>query len=417
MSAVKLLAGFIIGLIACIIILILISIRAPITIENAQGNPVVRTEDTVVARADDQDNIEQNENKESFKATEDPAEDEISEEEAEIPEETSQAETELSEEYVSNTDVASAETEEIAEEAITDEATPEEAASARVLLDTSNSNTSSISQLQTGQSSLLTDRTGQTSRLRLSADPDQTNAPSRDEDQTPAPLSAFAKNALEFTPNGKPLLAIVLIDVESDGLSQAELLKLPFKASFALSVASSNVQFAQRDYWTSGFEIVSLIPEDQADALIASGGEEDAVRSYLELIYQKMPMTLGVVDFPTANIQKQRRVFIPLLSVLAETGHGFFSYAVGINNTGREAANLGMPSASITRVLDQNGEDGQAIQNYLSNAARAADRQGASIVIGRATQTTVSAIQAWLETSSAASVQIAPLSAATLLQR
>ena len=448
MSAVKLLAGFIIGLIACAIILALISIRAPITIDNAQGNPVVRTEEAAVAIADAQNNIEQNENKnqEEYTESENSDAEEVSEEEAteetadaneekpvaeaeieEAESETIEGETaedtqaekevEVAEEGGSESDAATEE-EESPEVEVAEADQPErEDGQSATLPNVTQGNASSISRLQTGQSSLLTDRRSQSSRIRLSGDRDDVPVAPRAEDQAPTALSAFSQNAIEFTPDGRPLLAIVLIDVESDGLSQAELLRLPFKSTIALSVNSSNVTFVQDDYWSSGSEIVSLIPEDQANALIASDGDDDAVRSYLELIYQKMPKTLGVVDFPTANIQKQRRVFLPLLSVLAETGHAFFSYAVGINNTGQEAANLGMPSASIARVLDQNGEDTATVQNYLSNAARAADRQGASIVIGRATQSTVNAIRSWMETSNAASVQLAPLSAATLFQR
>ena len=62
MSAVKLLAGFIIGLIACAILLALISIRAPITIENAEGIRVIQTAEVVTAVSDGQKNTEQNEN-------------------------------------------------------------------------------------------------------------------------------------------------------------------------------------------------------------------------------------------------------------------------------------------------------------------------------------------------------------------
>ena len=62
MSAVKLLAGFILGLIACAILLALVSIRMPITIENAEGRLVPATGEAVTIVASSEKNTEQNEN-------------------------------------------------------------------------------------------------------------------------------------------------------------------------------------------------------------------------------------------------------------------------------------------------------------------------------------------------------------------
>ena len=63
MSALKLILGFLVGLLACAILLALISIRMPITIENAEGARVIQTERVARAILEETNIKEQNENK------------------------------------------------------------------------------------------------------------------------------------------------------------------------------------------------------------------------------------------------------------------------------------------------------------------------------------------------------------------
>ena len=162
MSAAKLLVGFIVGLLACLIILALISIRAPITIENAQGDLVVRTAqaDTAVNSVDK--NGEQNKNiiVEVENVVPDAQTPSISEPNAA---ETESGETDVAEISPEPEEAPVAQEEAVVKEHVA-EIAPEPDA-----VETEQAG-QSIARLQSGQSSLLTERRANQNRLLLNSD-------------------------------------------------------------------------------------------------------------------------------------------------------------------------------------------------------------------------------------------------------
>ena len=437
MSAVKLLAGFILGLIACAILLALVSIRMPITIENAEGRLVPATGEAVTIVASSEKNTEQNENELAGDDITEAVAEEIEEQTETANQETETVGEETSELAENSQDedatkdgeegavAQAAETANVEEQTAADETeqsdavveettTSEEETTELAALGTEGGNT--ISRLQVGQSSLLTDR-NQGNRLRLNSDPDLEEPKLEPEAETPQPIGAFAQNSIEFAPQGKPLVAIILIDIGSQGVSQTDLMQLPFPITFALRSSRSNLTLAQEDYHTAGFEVVAMTSERETKRLIDGNEKGAEVENLTSITLARMPKALGLIDDPTARLQKDRASFLPLLSAMSETGHGFFSYNIGINSTKAAATELGMPSAIVARVLDANDEDIGTIKSYLSNAAFTAQRDGAVIVLGSTSQTTVDAIKEWKDSNSGASVSLATLSAATAFQR
>jgi polysaccharide deacetylase 2 family uncharacterized protein YibQ len=75
-----------------------------------------------------------------------------------------------------------------------------------------------------------------------------------------------------------------------------------------------------------------------------------------------------------------------------------------------------VPAALVFRDFDAEGQSSDEIRRILDQAAFRARQEGAVILVGRASPGTLAALTEWALGSRAASVALAPVSAALLAQ-
>ncbi|GHA41064.1 hypothetical protein GCM10008927_01680 [Amylibacter ulvae] len=229
-------------------------------------------------------------------------------------------------------------------------------------------------------------------------------------------FGAFDSFSQEYISDDKPAIAIVIQDLGPDGLSRADLLKADFAASFAISGDMLDSKRAAAEYYGAGFEVLVENPMTSG-AGVTDGNDTDTrttvVRDYLSAV----PTAVAFIDNPLGTLQKQHVAQKDVLNVLAESGHAIISYKRGLDPTPREAAKRAMRSGSVFRVLDANGEDADAIYNNLNRAVFKANQDGSAIVIASGTATTFDALQSWVQSGKASGVSIVPISAAIRKKR
>ncbi len=227
----------------------------------------------------------------------------------------------------------------------------------------------------------------------------------------PAPATPFARFRLPFTrPEGRPLMAVILIDAGEAGLDAEVLTTFSFPVTFALDPNAPGVTARAKAFRAAGnFEIAALAP-------IAASGlakEHDAarVRATLTAAFARLPEAIALVDEPEALIQQTPGLGEQVVAVLAEQGRGLVTYDLGLNTTGRKARAAGIPAGTVFRVLDADRESGIVIKRYLDRAALEARKTGAVIVLGHTYPETVTALFSWALSAKAGAVALAPLSA------
>ena len=64
-----------------------------------------------------------------------------------------------------------------------------------------------------------------------------------------------------------PFLSIILVDIGTAGVSQAELLKQTLPLTFAVDGSRTDAKRVAGDYRAAGFEIIALMNDDQVAEL------------------------------------------------------------------------------------------------------------------------------------------------------
>ena len=100
------------------------------------------------------------------------------------------------------------------------------------------------------------------------------------------------------------------------------------------------------------------------------------------------------------------------MDVVLSTGHGLITFPRGLNTAHQRAQREGVPAGLIFRDIDGDGQSDEQIRRAMDRAAFRARADRPVILVGNATALTVSAIMEWTLGSRAASVTLAPVSAA-----
>lgn len=216
------------------------------------------------------------------------------------------------------------------------------------------------------------------------------------------PVQRFAR---DFTPEGKPLFAILLRDVGAEGLSRDELAALPFAVSFVIDPLAPDAAEASMTYRAAGQEVVMLANG------IPQGATAGDVETSFATLARVLPESVALIDQDLGGFQDQRPLASLILPVIAGQGRGLVTYDRGLNAADQIARRDGLPSAVIFRKLDGEGESRQTIRRYLDRAAFKAAQEGAVVVIGESTPETVAAILEWTVEGKAATVSLAPITA------
>jgi polysaccharide deacetylase 2 family uncharacterized protein YibQ len=243
------------------------------------------------------------------------------------------------------------------------------------------------------------------SRLKLDSETEQ-DAPT-----TAIPtqeITVFSQNSEEIGDLESPLISIILLDVGATGVTQSALLQQTLPFTFGIDGSRSDAGRVSSDYRDAGFEVVSVLSDTAVDAL-SSGAEGVAL---VQNALNNMPDALAVVDGPAAMLQKNKQVFGPVLSALQESGHGILSYKIGLNSAFKEAQKAGIPSGSVFRSIDPEASDASEVQRIMDRVAFEATREGAAIVFAVATETVLQGISDWTGTPVAGTVSLVPVSSA-----
>lgn len=218
------------------------------------------------------------------------------------------------------------------------------------------------------------------------------------------PMIAFAR-AFSNSP-AKPVFAIVLIDDGAPGLDREALAALPFPVSFALDPLTENAQAHAAIYRAGGQEVIMLgtgVPE---------AGNASDVEIALGVMEETLPQSVAVMDLPGRVFQNNRPMASLVVPGIEAQGRGLLTWDEGLNAANQIAQRSGLASGVIFRNLDGGGESQPVIRRYLDRAAFKAAQDGRVIVAGSTASDTVAALIEWTLEGRAATVALAPITAA-----
>ncbi|MEM6741354.1 MAG: divergent polysaccharide deacetylase family protein [Pseudomonadota bacterium] len=227
-----------------------------------------------------------------------------------------------------------------------------------------------------------------------------------------ANATALERNARAFDrpEDGRPLLAVVLLETRADADMADALSELGFPVTFAIPPDRPNAAAVAERYAGLGQEILL------AGAGLPQGATPQDVEVSLTTYFSDIPSAIGLMATEDSGFVGDRDLIDQVLQVLAEDGHGLVLWDNGLNPAVAAAERAGRPTALIYRRIDSRGANGAEIGRRLDRAVFEARRDGAILVVGEARPETVSALRDWSASNRAREIAFAPASALLLGQ-
>nr|WP_241188156.1 divergent polysaccharide deacetylase family protein [Pseudohalocynthiibacter aestuariivivens] len=242
--------------------------------------------------------------------------------------------------------------------------------------------------------------------------PSVTDAPA--EAETASDISArpdSARRAIDAhatpfdNPDGKPLMAIVLIDDGSSPIGLEALSNFPYPLSFAVDAAWDGATAAMKRYRDAGFEVLVMVN-------LPPGAQASDTEIAMQTVLNAVPEAVAVLEGTDSGLQSGRAAAEQLAPILLESGHGLVLFPNGLDTARKLIEREGVPTGSVFRDFDSKGQNATVIRRFLDQAAFKAGRgQGEVIMLGRLQADTISALLLWGLQDRANSVAIAPVSA------
>jgi len=224
------------------------------------------------------------------------------------------------------------------------------------------------------------------------------------------PTRAIETNAVTQRwsgPDERPLVSIILIDEDASAAALPALQGFQGPLTFALPADRADAVQAMQAYRAAGHE-VALIADLPAGAAPAD------VEVAFETFLQSVPQAATVLDGSLNGFGGDRRVVAQIAEILAGTGHGLVTFEQGLNSTAQTTRRAGVPTGTVFRDLDGNGQDARVITRFLDQAAFRAGQEGQVILLARLQADTISALLIWSQQDRAQRVNLAPASAVVL---
>ncbi len=223
------------------------------------------------------------------------------------------------------------------------------------------------------------------------------------ESETLPPVERFAT---EFeNPENKPLMSIILIDDGTSPIGPAALADFPYPLSFAVDASYANAADTAAKYRAAGMEVLAMVNLPQ------NAAASDAETS-MGVLLEAVPEAVAVFEGTGTGLQSSREAAEQLAPILKDSGHGLVMFPNGLNTAQKLIAREGVPTATVFRDFDSNGQNAAAVRRFLDQAAfRAGQEEGGVIMVGRLRPDTISALLLWGLQDRAASVALAPVSA------
>lgn len=222
----------------------------------------------------------------------------------------------------------------------------------------------------------------------------------------PTDLPAIEAHAAEFdNPEGKPMVSIVLIDNGRSPIGLEALAAFPYPLSFAVDPNSDGAAEAMARYRAAGFEVLILTDLPQG----ASAADTETT---MQTLFAELPEAVAVMEGTGTGLQSSREAAEQLAPILKETGHGLLMFPKGLDTASKLIAREGVPTATIFRDFDSDGQTATVIRRFLDQGAFKASRlEGGVIMLGRLRAETVSALLIWGLQDRVSQVALAPVSA------
>lgn len=200
-----------------------------------------------------------------------------------------------------------------------------------------------------------------------------------------------------------PRMSIVMIDDGTGPLGPDTLGTFPFPVTFALDPGKPNAADRMAAYRALGYEVATLIDLPEA-------AQPTDVEQILGGAIAALPETVALIEAPGSGLQASRAVTEQATRFAADSGHGLVFLPNGLNTAQAIAQRENVPSVSILRDFDGEGQDARTKRRFLDGAAFRARQDGAVIMLGRLTPDTLSALVLWSLQDRAASVSMVPVS-------
>ncbi|QYX58571.1 divergent polysaccharide deacetylase family protein [Roseovarius sp. SCSIO 43702] len=219
-------------------------------------------------------------------------------------------------------------------------------------------------------------------------------------------LRAIKAHAEPFdNAQGKPVMAVVLIDDGTSPIGLDALSAFPYPLSFAVDPTSDGAVEAMRRYREAGFEVLVMVDLPET----ASAADTETA---MQAILTELPEAVAVMEGTRAGLQSSREAAEQLAPILLESGHGLVLFSKGLDTAGKLIAREGVPVATVFRDFDAKGQDATVIRRFLDQAAFKAGRDDDGVImLGRLRAETVSALLIWGLQDRANQVALAPVSA------
>lgn len=215
------------------------------------------------------------------------------------------------------------------------------------------------------------------------------------------PLTRYA--APFNNPEGKPIMAIVLID-DAQSFGSEALATFPYPLTFAVNPNAPDAAEKMAAHRAAGFEVLALID------LPAQGTAQDAEVA-LAASFDNLSEAVGLLEGTQTGIQGNRGLSDQVSAFVGSTGRGMITQSNGLNTVQKLAVRNGVPAAVVFRDFDGAGQTPTVMRRFLDQAAFRAGQEGGVIMMGRVRPGTISALLLWGLQDRASRVMLAPVSA------
>lgn len=203
--------------------------------------------------------------------------------------------------------------------------------------------------------------------------------------------------------DGAPRMAIVLIDDGSGPLGPDTVGAFPFPVSFAIPASHPEAADTARAYRDAGFEVLAI-------AGVPAGAQATDVEVSLEGSLGAVPEAVAVMEALGDGLQGSRAISEQAAQYLGASGHGLLMQPKGLNTGEALARREDVPTVTVFRDFDGDGQDPRVMRRFLDQAAFKARQEGDVVMLGRLRADTVSALLLWGLQDRASSVALVPIS-------
>lgn len=234
---------------------------------------------------------------------------------------------------------------------------------------------------------------------------------SADAGEPQADLPAIEAFAAPFeNPEGKPLMAIVLIDDGTSPIKLDALESFPYPLSFAVDATAPEAGAAMRRYRDAGFEVMAI-------ANLPPGATARDTETTMQTVRTALPEAVAILEGSGEGLQIGREASEQLAPILLETGQGIVLFSKGLETAPKLIAREGVPVGTVFRDFDAKGQSATVIRRFLDQAAFKAGRDEEGVImLGRLRADTISALLLWGLQDRASRVALAPISAVLTAQ-